>query len=373
VLGVVASSLRHGLLPNPVAWLGTAWFATVWCLLGVVLGALLAVGWRRAWVAAALWFVWAAIYNCNPLIANPAIPYVGLILLLFVVIPDGEPWRWRGRECHPSEWAMPWGVFAGIWLLMALGYTFSGLEKLLSPSWQDGTAFAHVLQNPTARLGPLRDFALTLPSWVHALASWGAMAAEILFLPLCLTRNGRKWAWLSLVAMHLGLLAVLDFGSVSAGMLLLHAFTFDPAWLAVRLHTGRHPVLLYDGECGLCNAIVRFLVREDSWNLLRYAPLQGKFGQKALRNTGLPTTDFDSLVYLPDADGTRYQLRTAGVLAVLDGLGGLWRVLSWLSRAVPGPLRDLGYKLVAHLRYRLFGSYQPQPWPDPQWAERFLD
>ena len=40
---------------------------------------------------------------------------------------------------------------------MAVGYTFSGVTKLPSPSWRDGTALARILDNPLARPGPLRD------------------------------------------------------------------------------------------------------------------------------------------------------------------------------------------------------------------------
>ena len=34
------------------------------------------------------------------------------------------------------------------------------------------------------------------------------------------------------------------------------------------------PVLLYDGECGLCNRLVRLLLRADRAGRLNYAPLQ---------------------------------------------------------------------------------------------------
>jgi hypothetical protein len=46
-------------------------------------------------------------------------------------------------------------------------------------------------------------------------------------------RRTRRWAWYGAVAMHLSVLAVLQIGSVSIGMLIFHAFIFDPAWLPV--------------------------------------------------------------------------------------------------------------------------------------------
>lgn len=134
------------------------------------------------------------------------------------------------------------------------------------------------------------------------------------------------------------------------------------------------PVLLYDGDCGLCNRVVRILLRADKTGRLHYAPLQSEPAQAYLRAQGLPTSDFDSLVFIPDwnnqAHGA-YRLRTAGVLGAADEIGGIWRVVSW-SRFIPAVLRDGAYKLVAWSRYALFGKYEPSPLPDPGWGKRFL-
>lgn len=135
----------------------------------------------------------------------------------------------------------------------------------------------------------------------------------------------------------------------------------------------RAPLLLYDGECGLCNMCVRFLLRIDRRGLMRFAPLQGPTAQTILRSRGLPTEDFDSLIFIPDfprSDGPHY-LRTEGVLRVLAQMGGVWRGVSWL-RMIPGWLRDPFYKVIAKLRYQLFGEYRPRPLPKQEWAARFL-
>lgn len=132
-------------------------------------------------------------------------------------------------------------------------------------------------------------------------------------------------------------------------------------------------LLLYDGECGLCNAVVRFLVRCDRHGRLRFATLQGPAGQRVLRRLGLATRDFDSLVFLPEpaVAADEYQLRTDAVCAVLDRLGGGWRVVAWL-RVLPRGWRDAAYRLVARTRYRLFGEYRGPTPPVPEQAERFL-
>lgn len=134
------------------------------------------------------------------------------------------------------------------------------------------------------------------------------------------------------------------------------------------------PVLLYDGTCGLCNRIVRLLLRTDKVGRLRFAPLQGEPAQAYLRAHGLPTEDFDSLVFVPDwniAAAGGYFLRTDGALAAAAEVGGVWRLVTWM-RVLPAWMRDPFYKLVARTRYALFGEYKPSPLPRPEWEQRFL-
>ena len=134
------------------------------------------------------------------------------------------------------------------------------------------------------------------------------------------------------------------------------------------------PVLLYDGECGLCNRIVRWLLRTDRAQRLRFTTLQGEQGQAYLRAHGLPTRDFDSLVFASDWDdrARRPQLRTEGALAAAAVVGGVWQLVTWL-RVLPAWFRDPLYKLVARTRYALFGEYRGKPLAESsEWRSRFL-
>jgi predicted DCC family thiol-disulfide oxidoreductase YuxK len=132
------------------------------------------------------------------------------------------------------------------------------------------------------------------------------------------------------------------------------------------------PVLLYDGECGLCNRVVRRLLALDRDGKLRFAPLQGPSAQAYLRTHGLPTADFSTLVFVPDwpANAAGPLLRTDGVIAALRAVGrpGLASVLAVMPRG----LRDAGYKFVARVRYRVFGPWRACPLPRPEWAARFI-
>jgi predicted DCC family thiol-disulfide oxidoreductase YuxK len=135
------------------------------------------------------------------------------------------------------------------------------------------------------------------------------------------------------------------------------------------------PVLLFDGECGLCNRVVRLLLRVDRQARLRYAPLQSAPAQAFLASRRLPAQDFESLVFVTDwahRDTAPFLMRTAGVAAALRVCGGLWRGMAALMALVPASWRDAAYRLVARTRYRWFGPWQPKPLPRPEWSHRFV-
>lgn len=112
--------------------------------------------------------------------------------------------------------------------------------------------------------------------------------------------------------------------------------------------------LFYDGDCGLCHGAVTFLVRRDAAGRhFRFAPLGGQTFTDSIPAEVRATLP-DSLV-LQKADG-RLFLRSAGVLKALERLGGPWRLLAWLGRVVPGPLRDFLYDRVAAIRAKLFAK-----------------
>lgn len=134
-----------------------------------------------------------------------------------------------------------------------------------------------------------------------------------------------------------------------------------------------HPVLFFDGECGLCQRLVRRLLAFDRRGELRFAPLQGPTAQAWMRQRGLPAKDFDSLVFLPEGLGRNYAhlRKTDGVIAALHAIGH--HRLARCFGLLPRKLRDAGYRGVARMRRRVFGPWQPGQSMPPEWAARFLD
>jgi predicted DCC family thiol-disulfide oxidoreductase YuxK len=132
---------------------------------------------------------------------------------------------------------------------------------------------------------------------------------------------------------------------------------------------GRH-IVFFDGVCGLCDKTVRFLLRHDRHDRLRFAPLQGETARRVLPPLGGRPEDLDT-IYVVTADGRLLQ-RSRAVLFATVALGGAWVLLGAL-RIVPRPLADLVYRFVARVRYRVFGRFDTCSIPTPEERARFLD
>jgi len=132
-------------------------------------------------------------------------------------------------------------------------------------------------------------------------------------------------------------------------------------------------LVFFDGLCGFCDGMVRWLVAHDPGGRLRLAPLQGE--SAALLRTRHP--DFpgeqETLVYVErEGDIERLYLRSDAVLRILAQLGPPWRWLAAL-RVLPRALRDVAYAAFARIRYRVFGKLESCRLPAPEETERFLD
>ena len=135
------------------------------------------------------------------------------------------------------------------------------------------------------------------------------------------------------------------------------------------------PVLLYDGTCGLCNRSVRFLLRMDRHGRIKYAALQSEPAQAYLSSRGLPTDDFDSLVFVTDwsqPERGDYLLRTSGVVAALKVCSGFAKAMGVVLGVIPTSWRDAGYKLIARWRYQIWGEWKECPMPKREWTKRFF-
>lgn len=127
-------------------------------------------------------------------------------------------------------------------------------------------------------------------------------------------------------------------------------------------------LVLFDGECNVCNASVLFIIDHDPRGRFVFAPLASALGQHSLAARGLVDPTLDSIVVI---DGERVHTHSNAALFIARHLSGAWPALSALL-AVPKPLRDLAYRAFARRRIAWFGKRDQCRVPTPALRARFL-
>ena len=133
-----------------------------------------------------------------------------------------------------------------------------------------------------------------------------------------------------------------------------------------------NPVVLYDGVCGLCNRLVRFVLKYDRRAHFRFASLQSAYAARILQRFNLDPDDLDT-VYVVQESTEELSSRSGAVIFLLRELGGFWPSVALVLRLFPKSLRNWGYGVVARGRYRVFGKYDSCPLPEERYQDRFLD
>ena len=127
-------------------------------------------------------------------------------------------------------------------------------------------------------------------------------------------------------------------------------------------------VILYDGVCIFCSRWVRFVATRDTERRFRFTAIQSPYGARLAQAFGIkpaaPTTN--AVIH-----GGVAWFKSDAALTVLSQLPG-WQWVMVLF-AVPRPLRDLVYNLIARNRYRIFGKYDECFVPEADMRARVME
>ena len=349
-----ANSPIFGIIPSVLSISDSPAMVVVILAIGAVASLFFAAGKYDRIAALVMWYILACLLGRNPLISNPALPYLGWMLLAHLFV--------SGKR-------MPREIYIAAWIVLALSYSYSGYTKLLSPSWVSGDTVWYVLQNPLARDDFVRDFFVALGPDVARGIDWIILVVELLFAPLALFRRMRPIVWGIMLAVQFGFLLLLNFADLTTPMLLFHLLTFDPKWIqpaGMRNDTDR--VVIFDGVCNLCAHCVRFILRHEADHTLRFTPLQSPAGARLMRDWGFDPEDVKTFVLV--ADGKAY-VRSDAAIRVSRHFDGPWKLLGAI-RIIPRPIRDWVYGVVARNRYRWFGRFDACMVPTPEVQARFI-
>jgi predicted DCC family thiol-disulfide oxidoreductase YuxK len=129
-----------------------------------------------------------------------------------------------------------------------------------------------------------------------------------------------------------------------------------------------HTVLLFDGECNLCNSTVNFILEKDKKGKIKFASLQSETGKQLSRESSVTTSNLSSVVLIHNK---QVFTKSDVVLQVSIILGGVWKLLA-LTRVIPRPIRNWIYDLIAKNRYKWFGKTNQCKLPSTNISSRFI-
>ena len=111
-------------------------------------------------------------------------------------------------------------------------------------------------------------------------------------------------------------------------------------------------ILLLDGDCGLCNRLAIFLDKRLGKDKdIAYRAILSEEGQELITTFPQKQQDADSVYLL--RNGKSYIRSAAGIrcLLYMKWYYRMWFPILWI---IPFPLRDIGYRIIAKYRHKIF-------------------
>lgn len=109
-------------------------------------------------------------------------------------------------------------------------------------------------------------------------------------------------------------------------------------------------VVLFDGDCTVCNRAIQFIALRDKEKIFQFAPLQSSKGIELLKDFSINSAQLNSVVVL---DGKKIFTHSTAVLQIFKNLSGGWKVL-YIGILLPRIIRDKLYAYVAERRHTIF-------------------
>jgi predicted DCC family thiol-disulfide oxidoreductase YuxK len=134
------------------------------------------------------------------------------------------------------------------------------------------------------------------------------------------------------------------------------------------LDAEERPIVIFDGDCNLCNGFVDFIIRRDRDARFLFTANQAEAGRKILDDAGVNLGERETVFLYDDGQLSGH---SAAVLKIAAQLPWPYRaaVAGWV---VPRVVRDWLYDFVARNRFKWFGKRDECRLPTAEEAACFL-
>ncbi|MFN4234436.1 MAG: thiol-disulfide oxidoreductase DCC family protein [Bacteroidia bacterium] len=114
----------------------------------------------------------------------------------------------------------------------------------------------------------------------------------------------------------------------------------------------KNVILLFDGECNLCNGTVQFVIKRDKKAIIKFASLQSEIGKQLMQKFNIPTEYIDSIILV---ENNKVFYKSTAALRLSKKMDGLWPLI-YVFIIIPAFIRNFVYDFIARNRIKWFGK-----------------
>lgn len=224
------------------------------CALAFFGGALL-FGSRNIFIPIAAWLLYVSFQNRNVLTENPATDITGFLLLVIALVFFSQ--KVFSKEKIADFIQIPYVLYEGIWVVIGLAFTASGIARIRGESWLFGTGIGDMFTVMPIRANivsaTLQTWITSLPASILSSLTFTVSMIFILALPLSLFKQTRPYLLLCLIAMYMVVFVITDMSQILFAVFLLFLLVSDVLYPSAKTlpktvsraltHTVRHRFL----------------------------------------------------------------------------------------------------------------------------------
>ncbi|MFM8840309.1 MAG: thiol-disulfide oxidoreductase DCC family protein [bacterium] len=109
-------------------------------------------------------------------------------------------------------------------------------------------------------------------------------------------------------------------------------------------------IVFFDSECVLCNGTLQWILRNEQYHTLCFAPLNG---ETALEIIGEIQQLPDSIIVAQDGN---IFCKSEAIALILRHMGGIWRYVGGALGLIPFFISNSIYDIIARNRHKWFGK-----------------
>lgn len=130
----------------------------------------------------------------------------------------------------------------------------------------------------------------------------------------------------------------------------------------------KHPLIVFDGVCNLCNSSVQFVIKNDPKNLFVFTALQTAQVETYLSAKKPRLLDIDSILLITPQ---KIYTKSSAALTIAKDLEGVYPLL-YILYFIPKPIRDVVYDFIAKRRYKWYGKKDSCMIPTQSLKNKFI-